>query len=103
MGLTLLCSLKHLRLIMDMYHIILLITMALSITGLNVNGFNSSEEYVRFLLKNNDLLGISEHWFAGTELNNLNIESSHTPVSSCNRNLINGPPKIGRGYGGVAI
>ena len=76
--------------------------MSLRITGLNINGFSSSEPYLRNLICENDVVCISEHWLPGTELFKLNNVSGCV-ASKCANTLMDGPPVAGRGYGGVAI
>lgn len=70
----------------------------------NVNGLCSSEPYIRELLTKCDVLGISEHWLCGPQLNNLdNLSDDFLCEKKCHSELLNSPPLSGRGYGGVAI
>ena len=84
--------------------VLLTLAMALSLSCFNLNGFNSSQPYIAHLLKENQVLGISEHWLSGPELYKMErICSSHSVYAKCNKDLETSPPNRGRGYGGVAI
>ena len=72
----------------------------------NVNGLGSSKPYVYKLISEFDIVGISEHWLSGPELNQLDVIANHMNVSciyKCNKMLSDAPPERGRGYGGVAL
>ena len=82
----------------------IIIIMALSIVGHNVNGFMSSVPYVDQLLSDYDIVGISEHWKSGPELGQLDISKlTHNIIQICHNNIVDGPPERGRGYGGLAL
>ena len=79
-------------------------TECLRIAAWNMNGFVSSQPYAAELLKDNDIVGLSEHWLSGPELHKLDRLCVHHEVTSkSQKDLVNAPPTRGRGYGGVAI
>ena len=75
----------------------------LSIIGLNVNGFCSSQTYVEELLETNEIVVICEHMLSDTELHKLQISQSHNVFSKCNSDLLFNPPEWGHGYVRVAL
>ena len=78
--------------------------MAVNFSCFNSNGFNSSQPYLAHLLKENQVLGVCEHWLSGPELHRMEkICSTHQVFAKCNKDLEVSPPNRGRGYGGVAI
>ena len=77
--------------------------MTLAIVGHNINGFCSSEPYLRKLLDEYDVVGISEHWLSGPELFKLDFSCNHYRNAKCHTDLVNRPPSKGRGYGGVSL
>ena len=83
-------------------HTLILYCMSLRIVGINVNGYSSSEPYIKDLLGRFDIVCISEHWLSGPELPRLNHICDNV-ISKCAHDLTDAPPAIGRGYGGVAI
>ena len=75
--------------------LLLIITMSLSNLNLNVaffnmNGFTSSEPYVRDLIGKYDIVCISEHWLSRPELYSVNGLCDNV-ASKCSNSLTDAP------------
>ena len=79
-------------------------TQILQITGFNVHGLSSTKDYMKVLMNECDIIGISEHFLYEHELYKLQeIDPSFECVSKSSKNLTAASYGHHIGHGGIAI